>query len=308
MEEGLQRRLGNERGEREFGAALASFLEGGEARLLADAGLERRADSHGGEGLFATRSLPQGFTLRLPRAFALDAALACRTKLGSALRGAPRPRSATGAQQQPFTAEEVFLAVLADARPAEDHRAHLPSHHPAHSLGPAATSLLAPYAARLPQVSPDAASWAASARRLLAGTDLGKALMGAEPELPALVGRLQQVAAGAHISLESLRWARGMSLSRRFPAWVGSDSAGEDDAAEGVWGTLGTLLPVADALNHRVGSGTTRISIEGCEVLVGNSSPLRVGDEATISYGDTKSNEELLGEPAFPVICTHPSL
>ena len=127
----------------EEGPAPPSWVAG----ILEKAGLRKGADAHGGAGLFAAKHLPEGFTIRVPRRYVLDASAASRTTLGARL-------TAEG-----FSAEDVLLAILADARrPGAEGGAY------------------SRWAATLPAAAPDAASWPSDAQALLAGTDLGAAL------------------------------------------------------------------------------------------------------------------------------------
>ncbi|CAK0805499.1 unnamed protein product, partial [Prorocentrum cordatum] len=257
---------------------LAAFFSmgGGAESLLSTSGLERRADRYGGEGIFATRDLPLGFELFIPRRYAFDAAVARRTRLGSALR-----------PDLGFTDEDAFLAVLAEAR--------LPS----------SESPFRPYVSTLPQAAPDAASWPAIARRMLVGTDLGAALVVAERDLVELVTRLHTVSSAAHLNLEDLRWARGIMLSRRFPEL---NNDGSCIGASGMWGTLGLLVPIFDLFNHSGDAPCTmarkHVPTEGAAanpeyLVLSNPSPLCAGQEAMNNYGTDKSNEELLAMYGF---------
>ena len=255
---------------------------------LARAGLTRAVDSHGGYGLFATRDLPGGFELRVPRRFVLDGCAASRTALGRALGAAG------------FTLEEQLVVVLASARHG--------------GSGPYST-----WAATLPASAPDAASWPASAKSLLAGTDLGAALALAEEELQELQSRLAVFASAAsggsssalcgRLGTEELRWARGMCLSRRFPAFPGESRAAEA-AAVGRWGMVGSLIPLMDLLNHSAQADPSLITVgiaaaasasEGEFAYLRNLAPLRRGEQAFTNYGQHKSNEELLASYGFAV-------
>ena len=256
----------------EEGPAPPSWAAG----ILAEAGLRKGADAHGGAGLFAAKHLPEGFTIRVPRRYVLDASAASRTTLGARL-------TAEG-----FSAEDVLLAVLADARRSG-----------------AEGGAYSRWAATLPAAAPDAASWPSDAQALLAGTDLGAALPHVEQELAELHGRLAAAVGGAAaITLDELRWARGMALSRRFPARMGDDKA-EEDAQEGRWGTIGSLVPVMDLLNHSAAADPALITLgtteDGQHAFMRNTAPLAAGDEAFTNYGSAKSNEELLASFGFAV-------
>ena len=281
--------------EKDLRAGFEALLQQAEQPhgTLARAGLTRAVDSHGGYGLFATRDLPSGFELRVPRRFVLDAYAASRTTLGRALGGAG------------FTLEEQLVVVLAAARHA--------------GSGPYCT-----WAATLPTSAPDAASWPASAKSLLGGTDLGAALALAEEELQELQSRLAVFASAAggessstlcgRLGTEELRWARGMCLSRRFPAFPGNENRGKR-AAEvtgevGRWGMVGSLIPLMDLLNHSAQADPSLITFgiapaasesKGEYAYLRNLAPLRCGEQAFTNYGRHKSNEELLASYGFAV-------
>ncbi|CAE8618668.1 unnamed protein product, partial [Polarella glacialis] len=309
--------LGDEAGERDFAASLQVFLD----TVLAEAHLERRSDEHCGTGLFATRDLPHGVLIKVPRRFVLDATSAAKTLVGCQLVSG-------------FTSEEVLLAVLAEARKPES------------------LSAFRPYVAILPDAAPDPGSWPEAAKALLVGTDLGTALQDAELELVALHARLAFAAPSAALELSHLRWARGMLLSRRFPELKlveAVEAVSEADEAEvGVWGELGALVPVIDFMNHHraavtslkvseassedvsesavaqppttttttatattttasttttitttARTTTTTTATAGQHIVVCNSSPRLAGEEVFNNYGTGKSNEELLAMYGF---------
>ena len=269
-----RQRGGGDGDDGEEGPAPPSWAAG----ILEEAGLRKGADAHGGAGLFAAKHLPEGFTIRVPRRYVLDASAASRTTLGARL-------TAEG-----FSAEDVLLAVLADARRSG-----------------AEGGAYSHWAATLPAAAPDAASWPSDAQALLKGTDLGAALPHVEQELAELHGRLAAAAGGAAaITLDELRWARGMALSRRFPARLGGGEADEDaQEQEGRWGTIGSLVPVMDLLNHSAAADPALITLgtteDGQHAFIRNTAPLAAGDEAFTNYGSDKSNEELLASFGFAV-------
>ena len=212
--------------------------------------------------------------------------------------------------------EEVLLVVLADAHPARGTR-----------------SPWAAYAETLPPVAPDAGSWLPGVEQgLLAGTDLGAALLTEEEGLVALHARVTASAGelfrlqpsgngsgssgssgggGVPLSLAHLRWARGMLLSRRFAALPNPRQS--DAGEQGLWGEQGSLVPLMDIGNH---AATARVCTRGFagdatevrEVGVGagvesvtlvNQMPRRKGEEVFNNYGTRKSNEELLAAYGF---------
>lgn len=255
--------------------------------VLAAAGLRRGNDEHGGAGLFATRALPQGFELKVPRQLVLDSHAATSTELGLALAEAG------------FSSEERMLIVLADARASGSRRPY------------------AGWAATLSEAAPDVASWPPAAQALLAGTDLGAALPLVEEQLGDLHHRLSALAATlgdlcSVLSEGDLRWARGMALSRRFPARLGmprpvasaAAAAANTEPEAGTWGMVGGLIPLMDLLNHDPAADPELISLEATDdafpmVCLKNRKPLKEGEQAFTNYGHDKSNEELLAGYGF---------
>ena len=308
-----------------LGAGLQQLLAGAEGPrgVLARSGLRSGSDEHGGTGLYAARDLPSGYELRVPRRFVLDAHAASRTALGRALQTAG------------FSSEDRLLAVLACARLEA-------------SGASGTTGAYSQWAATLPLSAPDAANWPPSAKQTLAGTDLGAALPLVEQELGELHRRLvlfgkssssgsggggsSAGSACAKLGLAELRWARGMALSRRFPAFSHGDREfeGEEEVC-GRWGTIGSLIPVMDLLNHSANADPAAITMtiephephgshggedgdgshgggdgdeeDGEYVVLRNRMALKVGDEAFTNYGCEKSNEELLASYGFA--CKH---
>ena len=90
---------------RDFAAELTAILRDG----LAAHGLELRDGGPRGRGVFASRELPHGFSLALPRRFVLDAAAAGETRLGSALQAAA---TALGEASGASGSEEVWLIQI----------------------------------------------------------------------------------------------------------------------------------------------------------------------------------------------------
>ena len=91
-------------------AEANNFFSSEVPRLLEDAGLEPRADEFGGTGLFATRDLPAGFCLRIPRSQIFSEEAAKATELGRLLQS-----------KGEFSGEEICACVLGHAweHPAE---------------------------------------------------------------------------------------------------------------------------------------------------------------------------------------------
>jgi len=248
--------------EQEYAEELKQFLDS----ALETSGLERRADAHGGKGLFATRDLPR-LQLSVPSRFIFSQKAACCTQLGKLLVAAD------------FDAEEVMLVVLAEARCAQS------------------ASPFRPYATWLPENAPDPASWAPEvAEALLGGTDLGLSLAPLSEELASLYGRLAAWWDSLEVpellpTMEDLRWARGMMLSRRFP--------GDETDQTGKLGAAGVLVPVADMFNHKAEAEVKWITKANDFVLCGRQ-PLCKGEEVYINYGqETKSNEQLMAMYGF---------
>jgi hypothetical protein len=278
--------LGNEAGEQAFGEELRQFIASGAA--LKAAGVVEKEDEHGGVGLFAARPLPRGFELTIPTKWVLDGASASASVLGRAVRN-------SGLSQ-----EETLLVVLADARPSQC----------GHAAGISATCSISPWAAYgniLPKVAPDPGSWPLADRQaLLAGTDLGAALVEAERDLVALHTRVAAAAAAAAaagsglkcrsghrmlLSLDDLRWARGMLLSRRFAALAQTRSGAGAAVLPGLWGEVGSLVPLFDVLNHDAGA---RVETRGFEGSLG----VTVGARSCTTAQWAKPDDITAVEPA----------
>jgi len=198
------------RSQEELRLAMESLCQGG---ILKEQGLELRPSPLGGRGLFATRAMPHGAEIKIPLSMVLDATSAAATELGRRLK------------ERGISGQELVVAVLADAKCRPDDGGNP----------------YGPYARILPE-SPDAASWGPQELGLLVGTDLGSALADLEADLVSFEKRLRaalEACCCAPIPLEAIRWARGMLLSRRFPA-VRQDEGGGGEGAWGLPGTLGT--------------------------------------------------------------------
>jgi hypothetical protein len=274
--------LGNEAGEQAFREELRQFVASGAA--LTAAGVVEKADEYGGVGLFAARPLPRGFELTIPTKWVLDGASASASVLGRAVRN-------SGLSQ-----EETLLVVLADARPSQC----------GHAAG-STTCSISPWAAYgniLPKVAPDPGSWPLADRQaLLAGTDLGAALVEAERDLVALHTRIAAAAAAAGsglkyqsghrmlVSLDDLRWARGMLLSRRFAALDQTRCEAGAAVLPGLWGEVGSLVPLFDVLNH---DASARVETRGFEGSLG----VTVGARASTTGQWAELDEATTVEPA----------
>jgi len=140
---------------------------------------------------------------------------------------------------------------------------------------------------------------------MLVGTDLGAAVAVAEKDLVELVRRLHTISSAETLSLEDVRWARGIMLSRRFPEL---NNEGSSVGAIGMWGTMGLLVPIFDLFNHsgdapctmaRTNVTMDRTAPNPEYLILSNSNPLCAGQEAMNNYGTDKSNEELLAMYGF---------
>jgi len=277
-EEEPRAELGTVAGERLFAESLRSFVKGS----LESVGLEKGQDAWGGTGLFASRVLTDGVRLSVPRAFILDVPAAASTVLGKKLFAAG------------LSPGEILLVVLAVARQDSG-------------------SPYAAFAETLPVTSPDPLCWASQAQALLVGTDLGSSLPAAEEEIVAFQQKMASSAFCTELGLAlgDLRWARGMILSRRFPAAessspiAGAGMAGktkpEVEESIGALAAPGSMVPTADLFNHsHEATVTWTEDSSGPMFTIENAAPLEKGQESFINYGShTKSNEELLAMYGF---------
>jgi hypothetical protein len=219
--------------------------------------------------LFASRDLPSGFAIRLPRRFVLGRTVAMKTRLGRRI------------ESLALSDEELLCTMLADACFYDTHNS---------PFGAFARSLAAD--------APDAANWPASDLSLLEGTDLGVKLSGEDASLTLLRARLHSC--GVHIEVGHLRWARGMWRSRAF----GRASTDDDDNDESVLdpeiarACEPAFCPLFDLLNH---SDTAEVAFDATsnKLVLSNEAPLKRGEEAFNSYGEGLPNEELLSDYGF---------
>jgi hypothetical protein len=103
---------------------------------------------------------------------------------------------------------------------------------------------------------------------------------------------------------ESLSWARGHFLSRRFPnskfyrSWKGDPAAEPIHHLAGYGGKTSTFIPVLDLMNHspiKKNTCTVDLSDDGMYVSICTGElPLESGDEFYYCYGEELSNEILL--------------
>ena len=221
-------------------------------------GLVRRPDGRGGEGLFAARALPEGFSIECPARFVLSERRAAGTPFGRSLL-----RRMRAAGRAPPTGRDLLYVTLADAR--------LDARSPFYA-----------YAAALPYPGVDAGSWGrAEADALLGGTPLLAAVRAGDEALARLAARVRPFA--PHVTCGDLAWARGMLWSRGFEA--GFDGGAATTA----------YVPFLDFLNHDE-AAEVAISRAGraAPLRFANARPLAEGEEATITYGAGRSNGELL--------------
>eukprot|EP00854_Cymbomonas_tetramitiformis_P013883 gene13883-16410_t len=123
------------------------------------------------------------------------------------------------------------------------------------------------------------------------------------------------------ITLDDLRWSRGMLLSRRFSE---TDALPESQQmlskagvpSAGLWGEVGVLVPVLDLLNHHPNAVSTTsvvqcpssLTTDGMKkknkgatepfVVLRNTAPRKIGDEVFNNYGRS-GNEALLALYGF---------
>lgn len=276
-------------------------------------GLEFRDDGCGGCGVFASHAFSPGQVIAsLPTRAVLSCSVAGSSPLGQAA-------AAAGA-----SAEMTMWIYMAYGREAADHPWH-------------------PYLASLPAVQPDPTGWLPEELAPLAGTPVlsmvQQAVRSVEQELAvvsaALVApaQLHREALATALTLERVLWARGMHLSRCFPAELAGDRDVRIDAASsGAAGALhgaseaeggapgpaagqeppeesGCLLPLFDMLNHKFGHPIVWESMAvpatrgahgglaepaGRVVVFRAAVEIRPGDEVFNNYGAGKGNEQLL--------------
>eukprot|EP00928_Gymnodinium_smaydae_P062695 TRINITY_DN4649_c0_g3_i1.p1 TRINITY_DN4649_c0_g3~~TRINITY_DN4649_c0_g3_i1.p1 ORF type:complete len:472 (-),score=77.60 TRINITY_DN4649_c0_g3_i1:127-1542(-) len=251
-------------------------------------GIDIRSDGHGGFGAFATKRVPKGGTIAsIPKGVVLSLSAAQASELGVAAAAAG--------------ATEDMTMWMYMAHGLQD------SSHPWHT-----------YLNSLPSVQPDPTAWADDTLVALQGTPLLKMVAEAramvERELNGVRAKAAQLRPDPMASiieamtLERVLWARGVQLSRCFPAELASTREAcvrpdrvETKAHEASSVTdgktsspeVGCMLPFFDLLNHKSGhpvlwrSSSTSVVFEAVEAI-------EVGDEVFNNYGGSKSNEQLL--------------
>ena len=214
-------------------------------------------DPFGGSGVFSTGPVAAPATLIfVPRQCILSLQATIESPIGRKLRDA---LLALDAELAPEEATEIaaWLWMAMGRRAGSDQK------HPFHA-----------YLASLPSVTDDVACWPA-AQRSAAGLEatpvadeieqaLGLAAYCAD--LAARLPKRLQPNKGGCVSTAEVLWARGIFLSRGFPAGL-LDAAGEHehrDAEEeernsSLGGCVGCLLPGIDVANHRAGAAVSWI-------------------------------------------------
>ena len=218
-------------------------------------GLRFAPSSTGGLGAFTTREFASGELLAsIPNDCVLTARVARESVLGRAARAAAREW-----RVEALCTDAVLLWIyMATGR--------VDTRNPFH-----------PYLASLPAASPDPACWSEPLRAELAETPAGAAVEAARAfvikcfnrfvsRLGARLGPL--IPPGSLESAAELFWARGMCVSRSFPAALRSAAShGRVELRQSAEGTLqiggrpasdagsdpgapGCLLPLFDLLNH----------------------------------------------------------
>ena len=226
----------------------------------------------GGTGVFATRELPAGSTLvSIPQRCVLTARVAHESKLGRAMRRAAREWHV----EERFCSDEALLWIFMCAgRKDPSHEFH-------------------PYLASLPTASPDPACWSEKLRAEVRGTPLGPAIAAAREFAAALFDAFAARVAAALLpagcleSADDLLWARGMCLSRAFPASLVAPTGIAASDCPG-----GCLLPLFDLLNH---APSQPISYLGSKSSVALRTDVALAARAEVhnNYGE-RSNEQLL--------------
>ncbi|CAK0804031.1 unnamed protein product [Prorocentrum cordatum] len=245
-------------------------------------GLECRDDGLGGLGMFATKSFAAGAEIAsIPAALVFTTDAARATKLGAAA-------AALGAQE-----ELVLWIYMAHGRSDPEHPWH-------------------PYLKSLAASQPDPTSWSRDALAPLRATPimrmvteckamLGRDLARLQSRLPITVSSSEDQALEG-LSLQALLWARGMHLSRCFPAELATsrhihirpdckEHCGGRGGAKG--DSVGCLLPFLDMANHKAGHQISWEASDG-RVAFKTVSELHPGDEIHNNYGMGRSNEDFL--------------
>jgi len=215
----------------------------------------------------------------LPRSCVLSAAAASASALGRAAAAAA------------VSDELVLWLWMCQGREVSDHPFHA-------------------YLASLPSEDPTVSSWPAELRAGFEGTNLGAALAESEARMQSYDAIVESLCSGDHaealgpremFSPEKLRWARGMYLSRRFPARYAADAPASGDGGsttgDAAHGALGCMVPLLDLLNHKDGL-EVKIEVAGSSLRFLAGEDVCAGAEVFNNYGE-RSNEELLFAHGF---------
>jgi hypothetical protein len=189
--------------------------------------VELRDDAYGGLGVFASgRTFAAGdVVLNIPIETVLTTLKAVESPAGRAMRRIYPSASS----------EAVLFAYMCIGRADATHPWH-------------------EYLATLPVMAPDPLSWTITQRARFAGTDFGLAIAAAEREIDAVCAFAAKISAAdpvqfppVALSVQRLRWARGMYRSRRLPASLAERAQGDDE---------GVLVPFLDFFNHSADAGS----------------------------------------------------
>eukprot|EP01135_Chromosphaera_perkinsii_P000320 Nk52_evm89s62 gene=Nk52_evmTU89s62 len=163
-------------------------------------------------------------------------------------------------------------------------------------------------AGSLPDEVPCVTQWSPELKALFSDTNLGASLKPgeeeAEGEISIMMGYVKELVRldPAVFRRESLMWARGMYLSRRFPGNLGIRGQ-ETEGDVSYAGKMGCLLPGIDLLNHKQDllnndKQMIKVYAENEYVMFSCAEELAKGSEVFNSYGD-QSNETLLAAYGF---------
>eukprot|EP00638_Chattonella_subsalsa_P003702 CAMPEP_0117749532 /NCGR_PEP_ID=MMETSP0947-20121206/9788_1 /TAXON_ID=44440 /ORGANISM="Chattonella subsalsa, Strain CCMP2191" /LENGTH=461 /DNA_ID=CAMNT_0005567445 /DNA_START=14 /DNA_END=1399 /DNA_ORIENTATION=- len=146
------------------------------------------------------------------------------------------------------------------------------------------------YAASLPHQSIDLLSWDEElCNKHLNGTNAHSSSINLFSNLRYLYEHLTELS--SFCTFGELIWARGMCVSRSFPAHFIHTEADEFEPC---------LVPFIDLLNHRKGAKIKLQKIENSLAFI-TAEKIEKGQEICNNYGDDKSNETLLWSYGFCV-------